>query len=179
VSGESKRKKKSRQLLEIPRDIREKVEETLRTILGEVQVSGKTKIVIKEQEASQEELERILSDIIALDPGELSEYMSTKEMLGALISAVYYVKKIAATRPASPNSKLILMYFRTIDAIAAMLVEMIKNARGIVLERTIQIKQVAVMREDPLEELERLETILIMLDGLRKHIKNIIDEMDT
>jgi len=59
------------------------------------------------------------------------------------------------------------------------LARMIKNARGMILERAIQIKQAAMMKEDPIKELDRLETILIMLDGLRKHIRNIIDDIGT
>lgn len=186
MSGESKRKKKrSRQKTrEIPPDIEKIIDEamraTLEQVLGQIYAaSRKIRVRIKEREESREELEKVFRDVLRLDPREIGEYLSYEEYIDALASAIYFTKKAAASRPANPTAKQIIMYFRTIDAIAAMLVEMIKNARGIVLERTIQIKQAAVMREDPLEELERLETILIMLDGLRKHIKNIIDEMDT
>jgi len=178
MSEDPKKKSKSKILLEqLPPEIKERVEETIERILTMTQKKGKTRI--NEHKRRRSELERILEDMLHLDPQELSEYTGDEEFIGAMICTLYYVKKIATTRPQNINSKLIMYYFRTIDAIAAMLVEMIKNARGMVLERTIQIKQAAVMRENPLEELERLETILIMLDGLRKHIKNIIDEMDT
>ena len=183
MSGESKRRnKKQLRLEELPPEIRGAVEkaiqETINNILAMIAATGKTKVRIKEREKPREELERVLADLINIDPQELSEYLGEEEFLAGLISTLYHIKKVATSRPTNPDSKLILMYFRAIDAIAAMLVEMIKNARGMVLERTIQIKQAMVLKEDPREELEKLEAILVLLDGLRKHIWAILDEMD-
>jgi len=174
-------KKKTRQLLkDLPKEIRGKIEEaiqeTINNVLAIIATTRKTKVT-EEQEVKREELERILTDLINIDPQELGEYLGEEEFLAGLISTLYYIKKVAASRPTNPDSKLILMYFRTIDAIAAILIHMIKNAKSIILERTIQIKQAAMMK-NPLEELDSLETILTLIEGLKKHIKNIIDEMD-
>ena len=182
MSGESKRSnKKQLRLEELPPEIRGAVEkaiqETINNILAMITVTRK-KIRIEEREKPREELERILADLINIDPQELSEYLGEEEFLAGLISTLYHIKKVATSRPTNPDSKLILMYFRAIDAIAASLARMIKNARGMILERTIQIKQAMVLKEDPQEELEKLEAILVLLDGLRKHIRAILDEMD-
>jgi len=175
---DKKKKSRSQTLLEqLPPEKKGRVEETIEKILTITQKKGKTRI--NKHKRRRSELERILEDMLHLDPQELSEYIKDREFIGAMINALYYIKKIAATRPTSIDSKLILMYFRTIDAVATTLIEMIKNAKGMVLERTIQIKQSAIMRENPIKELDRLETILTMLDGLRKHIRNIIDDIDT
>ena len=173
MSGESKRRNKKQLYLK-----EKAIQETINNVLTNI-ATTREKMRIDEQKQQREELEKILEDMLRLDPREISEYLGDEEFLGAMITALYYIKKIAASRPANPNTKTILIYFRTIDAIAASIIEMIRNAKSIILERTIQIKQAAIMREDPLEELDRLESILILLKGLKKHIKNIIDEVDT
>lgn len=179
------RKKKTKTKLdELPPDIKRIVEQATRDVLERVltqiyAATGKIKVRIEEQEKSTKELERILMDLINVDPQELGEYLDNEEYLNTLASAIYFTKKAATSKPENITSKLIMYYFRTIDAIAATLIHMIQNAREMVLERTIQIKQAAIVREDPVKELDRLETILTLLDGLKKHIKNIIDEADT
>jgi len=182
MSGESKRRnKKQLRLEELPPEMREKVEEAMQeTINNVIMIIKKAKIAprIEKQEKPREALEEILEDMLHLDPKELGEYMKDKEFIGEMISTLYYIKKIAASRPTNIDSKLILMYFRTIDAVAASLARMIKNAKEIILERTIQIKQAAIMRENPIKELDRLESILTLLEGLRKHIKHIVEEID-
>lgn len=107
------------------------------------------------------------------------EYIKREDWLRNLTWAIYYIIEASRTKPESIKPMDLMLYFRVIDYIVASIPEMLTTLKEMLGERTISLYMESKKDPDILRlqvELDNIETILALVDGLRRHIRRILEK---
>ena len=106
------------------------------------------------------------------------EYVKKDEWLRNIASVLFYIMEIIRTKPEDLDTRDIFLYLRVIDYIVAAIPEMLVSLKEMVVDRVSRIY--VDSKSDPenvrlLKELEAIEIILELANGLRRHIRRILE----
>ena len=107
------------------------------------------------------------------------EYVKNEEWLRTIAMVLYYITEFVRTKPETIEARDIKLYLRVIDYIAASIPEMFVSLKEMITERVSNIYFES--KKDPgnvrlLRELEAIEIILELANGLRQHIRRLLEE---